>query len=97
MRKMFLSVSILLALSAAVTAQTTAEGHMKLSVSKALTVKESVPMSFGALVVSGEGTATVTPASMGTITGLVAQSGAVSADVFDLKNNRPSLNQYPNN
>ncbi len=85
MKKLFLSVSLLLALSlAAVTAQTTAEGHMKLSVSKALTVKESVPMSFGALVVSGEGTATVTPASMGTVTGLVAQSGAVSADVFDL-------------
>ena len=57
---------------------------MKLSVSKALTVKESVPMSFGALVVSGEGTAVVTPASMGSVTGLVAQSGAVSPNVFDL-------------
>jgi hypothetical protein len=84
MRKLLVSVSLLLALTAAVTAQTTSEGHMKLSVSKALTVKESVPMSFGALVVSGEGTATVTPGSMGTVTGLVAQSGAVSADVFDL-------------
>lgn len=84
MKKLFLSVSLLLTLTAAVTAQTTAEGHMKLSVAKALTVKESVPMSFGALVVSGEGTATVTPASMGTVTGLVVQSGAVSADVFDL-------------
>ena len=84
MRRALTSVTLLLALASSAAAQTTADGHMNLSISKALTVKESVPMSFGALVVSGEGTAVVTPASMGSVTGLVAQSGAVSADVFDL-------------
>jgi len=82
MKKLFLAVSLLLTLTAA--AQTTSVGHMTLKVSKALTVRETVPMSFGGVVVSGEGTVVVSPASTPTTTGLVTQTGAVSADVFDL-------------
>lgn len=75
---------LLLAHGLAVHAQTTTEGHMRLSLGKALTVKESVSMNFGAVVVSGEGTVAVSPGSVPTTTGLVSQTGAVSADVFDL-------------
>ena len=83
MKKLLLSVALLTA-SGAAFCQSTSEGHMKLSVSKALTVKETAPMDFGSVVVSGEGTLSVSPGSMATLTGAVTQIGSVSANVFDL-------------
>lgn len=77
-------ILLFISLSLFSTAQTTTKCNVQLSLTKALTVVERIPLSFGKLVMAGAGTATVSVGGVASTDGLVTQSGSVSPCVVDL-------------